>query len=270
MGALLMALAPAWFLHSRTGFETIIAASFYACFILFYLLIQDALAALSLCRDPFRRRDLLHLFERPTDHGGRGRVAGANRYPLSRQELAHHVARPAADCPVPRSRPSASRPPTPACSSTHLRVLDSYWFYDRPLSAEVGAIGQDLRLWPESGLLVHPQSGRPGAPPDAGIRQHELWLLPFFLLGVGLSLWRAVKGSVPHRVLLVAILASPAGAALAQIALTRVMAFVVPATLLIAVGIEALLGLVKRRGAEFVLAPVLFIVLSAPSFLDVA
>ena len=39
-GALVVAIAPAWFLHSRTAFETVIATAFYAVFLYFYLLYR--------------------------------------------------------------------------------------------------------------------------------------------------------------------------------------------------------------------------------------
>jgi hypothetical protein len=37
---LVMATLPAWFLHSRTAFETVMATAFYACFLLAYLLYR--------------------------------------------------------------------------------------------------------------------------------------------------------------------------------------------------------------------------------------
>jgi hypothetical protein len=39
-GTLVMAALPAWFLHSRTAFETVMMVSFYACFICAYLLYR--------------------------------------------------------------------------------------------------------------------------------------------------------------------------------------------------------------------------------------
>ena len=96
-GALLMALAPAWFLHSRTGFETIIAASFYGCFILFYLLYRTRSPRYHLRRDPVWRGHLLHLLERSDDHGGRRAAAGRHRHPLSLEALAHDWAGTVAD-----------------------------------------------------------------------------------------------------------------------------------------------------------------------------
>lgn len=40
-GALLLAVTPAWFLHSRTAFETVLAVSFYAAFIYCYLMYRQ-------------------------------------------------------------------------------------------------------------------------------------------------------------------------------------------------------------------------------------
>ena len=40
IGTLLLTATPAWFLHSRTAFERVVAASFYAWFLFFYLRIE--------------------------------------------------------------------------------------------------------------------------------------------------------------------------------------------------------------------------------------
>ena len=40
LGTLFLAATPAWFLHSRTAFETAMMVSFYACFLLFYVLYR--------------------------------------------------------------------------------------------------------------------------------------------------------------------------------------------------------------------------------------
>ena len=43
-GLFLVSLMPAWLLHSRTAFETVMTTAFYGCFLLFYLLYR--------CRSP--------------------------------------------------------------------------------------------------------------------------------------------------------------------------------------------------------------------------
>ncbi len=41
VGIFLVGLMPAWLLHSRTAFETVMTAAFYGCFLLFYLLYRE-------------------------------------------------------------------------------------------------------------------------------------------------------------------------------------------------------------------------------------
>ena len=266
IGVLLMALAPAWFLHSRTGFETIIAASFYACFILFYLLYRT--------RSP-RYIYAAILFGVATfyTYSNGQMIMAVVGVLLALTDIRYHFKHwrtiwPAVllllVCMIPALRFRAEQP---NALTTHLRVLDSYWFYDRPLSQKLAQLvktytyGLSPAYWfiqNQADLVRHRMEGYGNMP---------VWLLPFFLIGVGLSLWRAIKGSVPHRVLLLATIATPAGAALAQIALTRVMAFVVPATILTALGIEYLLSFARRRVSDLILAPALFVVLTVPSFL---
>ena len=42
-----MAALPAWFLHSRTAFETVMMVGFYAVFVLAYLLYREVSAAVA-------------------------------------------------------------------------------------------------------------------------------------------------------------------------------------------------------------------------------
>ena len=255
-----MAAAPAWFLHSRTGFETIIAASFYGCFLLFYLLYRT--------RSP-RYVYATVLFGMATFYtysNGQMIMAVAGVL-LVLTDIRYHLKNwrtiwPAALLLILFMIPALRfRVAQPNAFATHLRVLDSYWFYDRPLSQKLVqfvrtyAYGMSPAYWfipNETDLVRHRM---------LGYGNINIWLLPFFLLGAGLSLWRTLKGSAPHRIVLLAMIATPAGAALAHVALTRVMAFVVPATVLSALGIECLLGLARRRVSELVLAPALFVVL---------
>ena len=93
-------------------------------------------------------------------------------------------------------------PTQPESLTTHLRALDSYWFYDKPLSqklaqfAKTYAYGMSPAYWfipNETDLVRHRM---------LGYGNINIWLLPFFLIGVGMSLWRTIKGSAPYRVLL--------------------------------------------------------------------
>lgn len=268
-GALLLALVPAWFLHSRTGFETIIAASFYGCFILFYLLYRT--------RSPGYLYPAL-LFGAATfyTYSNGQMIMAASGMLLALFDIRYHLKNWRTALPglllvgvlmVPALR---FRTTHPGLLETHLRVLDSYWFYDKPLSEKLALFvktytyGLSPSYWFLPSIPREPYEVRHLM---QGYGNIATWMLPFFLIGVGVSLWRAVKGSAPYRVLLLATLATPAGAALAQIALTRVMAFVVPATVLTAIGIEAVLEVVRRKVSNWVMPPLLFVALTVPALL---
>jgi hypothetical protein len=81
-------------------------------------------------------------------------------------------------------------------------------------------------------------------------------MLPLLILGLVQALRR--KSSSPYRVLLLAALAAPVGAAMAGLGVTRVLAFVVPATALAGLGLEAIAARVgpalARRAAGIGLA----------------
>lgn len=268
-GVLLLAVAPTWFLHSRTGFETIIAASFYGCFILFYLLYR--------IKSP-RYLYLALLFGGMTfyTYSNGQMIMAAAGVLLGLFDIRYHIKNWRVTLPglllvgvlmLPALRFRAAHP---GLLETHLRILNSYWFYDLSLTEK---LAQFIKTYTH-GLSVS-YWFLPSAPRESYEVRHlmqgygnlAIWTLPFFLIGVGVSLWRAVKGSAPYRILLLTALASPVGAALAQIALTRVMAFVVPATILIAVGLEMSLDVVRRKASDWVLMPIVFVALTAPALL---
>jgi len=62
------------------------------------------------------------------------------------------------------------------------------------------------------------------------------WSLPLVLLGLGLTLLRLRKSE--YRLLLLAVIAAPSGAALASVGITRALFMVIPATLLAALAFD--------------------------------
>ena len=89
--------------------------------------------------------------------------------------------------------------------------------------------------------------------------------LPLFLLGVGVCL-KNVRSSA-HRALLIAVLAAPTGAALVHIGITRVLVFVIPASLLIALGAVTILGWLGRWRLPYrALSVGLFVLLAGVNF----
>lgn len=244
--ALLLAIGPAWFLHSRTAFETTIAVSFYAWFVHFYLLYRQegrarwlAVAALfaalafysySPMQGVVPATALLFVLSDAGFHWRRRRafllglaVVAVLAIPYLRFRRAH-----------------------PEATARHLQKLYSYWF-DRSLStgakvaryAREYARGLSPRYWyrpnQPGDLDRHRMKGRGHLP---------LLSLPFAFLGIVLCL-RNIR-SPAHRALLLCALAAPAGASVASIGITRVLVFVVPASILTALGVTAVLEAVPR------------------------
>ncbi len=193
----LLAVAPAWFLHSRTGFETVMMVVVLRVLPVVLSALSHALAAVSLCGDHVRSADLLHLLQRPDDHGfGRRwcwRVSDI-RYHLKHWRTTVPGLGLIALLALPVLRFRATNP---QFMTVTLRTMDSYWFHDLTLAQK---IEQFMRTWaqglspaywfiPSQTLLVRHRM--------AGYGNLSVWLLPFFLIGVGWCLWR-IK-SPAHR-----------------------------------------------------------------------
>jgi 4-amino-4-deoxy-L-arabinose transferase-like glycosyltransferase len=246
VGALLLSITPAWFLHSRTAFETVIAVSFFAWALYFYLryrtgtpwLLLPAVFFAALAFYSYSASQLsiiataaLLLLSDARYHWQR------RRFVLAAAILAAIVA-----LPYLRFRLQQSDE-----VYLHLRTLGSYWLND-DLST-----GDKLReFWSEyrQGLSPRYWYGRY----DVGdLPRHQmrgwgfLWwpTLPFTGLGLVVCLWNF--RSSPHRAVLLALLAAPLGGAMVAIGITRVLILVVPAALLAAIGMETVLRLTLRR-----------------------
>jgi len=245
LGPLLLAAVPTWFLHSRTAFETTLMASFYTVFLYFYLryrydkpkylypaLIMGALAfyAYSPGQLVVVVTGLVMIFSDLRYHWQNRKTAL-----IGLAILALLIA------PYARFRI------TQASEFTHhLQMLESYWLEPIPLWEKLGNYftryirGLNPAYWylpNELDLIRHRMKGMSNIP---------LLTLPFALIG----LWQCIKNfrSSAHRLAIFALLAAPTGAAIVDIAITRVMVFVIPATLLTALGIEATIQwLVKQK-----------------------
>jgi hypothetical protein len=242
-GVLLLAITPAWFLHSRTGFETVLMTTFFACFLLAYLLYRT--------RSP-RFVYAVLVFGAATFYAYSNAqvvMAAAGlllllfdwRYHLQNRRVLLRALPLALLLALPLLR---FRLQHPEAMQTHLRMVDSYWFHDISLG-EKGLIflrkylhGLDPRYW----FFPH---GEDLPRHRMKIYGHiRLEVLPLVLIGLGISLknWR----SAAHRTVLLAALATPAGAALLEVGIARVLAFVIPAALLAAIGLEGLLSWLQR------------------------
>ena len=258
-GALIVAVTPAWFLHSRTGFETVMMSSFFACFLLCYLLYRT-------CSPRFLFAAILFGAATFYTYSNGQMIMAAAGTLLALSDIPYHVKcwrtvllglLLIAVLAVPVLRFRASQPDS---MNTHLRAIDSYLFHAMPASAKAEQFvktftyGLSPTYWflpNDHDLVRHRMKGYGNLP---------LPLFPFFLIGIGLCLWR-VKSS-PHRAVLLAALATPVGAALVDVSITRVLAFIVPASILIGLGLEAALDLLKRRVSYWITAVTISLVLA--------
>lgn len=233
LAGLVLSTTPAWFLHSRTAFETVLAVTFYAAFLWFYLryrtehprylygavvfgalafysyspaqLVMGVSAVLLLASDA-----RYHWQQRRYILRGLG-LAVLLALPYLRFYLLH-----------------------PDENIKHLQIISSYWVQDLSIWQKLSHYfsqywkGLDPYYWfiPNQTDLVRHLMKNYG---------HLLrWLLPFTAMGLGLAIWNIRRSE--YRVLLIAVLAAPSGAALADLGITRALFMVIPAALLTAIG----------------------------------
>ena len=138
---------------------------------------------------------------------------------------------------------------SPETGVDHLRQLSSYWVQPLPLGEKINRYFKEYFY----GLSV----GYWFIPNERDLERHLMRgyghllrpLLPFMLLGVLNSL-RKIRQS-EQRLLLISALAAPAGAALVGIGITRVLVFVIPASLWAASGLSQMLSWLENLGQSW-------------------
>ncbi len=290
VGPLVLAIAPAWFLHSRTAFETVEFVSFYGmmlyCYLMyrfkspFYVVPTLLLAGLAfysyspgqvviaitgvglLLSDilyhfktftPFRitRREDSGKFHLETDFDSNWPF-----YLLFSLITLILIAYPYLRF---QSWFRANNPDSAALE--HLKNLASY------LTDPHQSVIEKLRQY----LSFYFYGLSPGywyVPNETDLPRHlmksygnlMMVTLPFAALGLAQAL-RNIRSSA-YRVVLIAMLAAPAGAALVGIGITRTLVFNIPAAILTALGVSAVLewisdpfGLEHRAGKLAALEP---------------
>ena len=244
LAGLLLSITPAWFLHSRTTFETVSFVSFYALFLYFYLryrqgfssqlypaLVCGALAfyaynpgqvvivvtGLGLLLSDLR----WHWEQRPTTLRGLGLLALLS-LPFVRYLLTY-----------------------PGENLQHLATLNSYWTQTLPLA-------EKLRLYALNYLSgLNPLYWY--LPNTLDLARHlmkgygHILIIsaPLALIGFVWMLRRLASPSA--RILLIAWLAAPTGAALVGPGVTRLLVMVIPLALFTALGLSLSLETLENR-----------------------
>lgn len=260
---LLLTITPAWFLHSRTAFETVMTTAFYACFLLCYLLYRT--------KSP-RYLYSAVLFGAATfyTYSNAQLIIITAAILLLVSDLPYHLKNwrtllPGALLTGILAWPLINfRLSQPKAISEHLRAIDSYWFHAIPIQEKLATFIQKYTFGLSPAYWFFPH--------ELDLPRHRwdhlghisLIVLPLVLVGLLVCLWRIRR--VEYRSIILAGLAVPVGAALAGIGITRVLAFVVPANLLAAVGLEWLLERLKKWIPPPISALVIFIALAGTSF----
>jgi 4-amino-4-deoxy-L-arabinose transferase-like glycosyltransferase len=264
LGVLFLSITPAWFLHSRTAFETAMMVSFYACFLYLYLLYRY--------RSPLYLYPALILGAIAFYTYAPGQIiVTATGAILLISDLRYHW----------QNRRVAVR-------ALFLLVLLALP-YVRFQIEQPGELARILRLrfspWTAGGVSMAQRLGSTLAnyargispsywfiPNETDLPRHLMrgyghilvWTLPFALIGVVIALAR-VRSSA-HRAVLACLLAVPLAGAVAGVGITRVLAFVVPVAVLTALAADAVVVWVERRVPRTALALALFAGLAAVNF----
>lgn len=244
LGVLILGITPAWFLHSRTAFETALAVSFYAGFLYYYLLYRSGktkalyasagMAALSFYSySPARMVVLVTaLFLLLSDFN----------YHKQHRDVVLRTMGLCLLLAVPILRFQIHHPEE---NVQHLRQLGSYWIENRPLQEKLARYGREYLRGLNPGYWFVPNAVDMSRHKMDGLGNLLRPTLPLLLLGMLVCL-KNLRSS-PHRALLLAVAAAPSGAALVALGITRALNMVIPAALLTALGAVALLDWLQNR-----------------------
>ena len=228
-------IVPSWFLHSRTTFETVYAVSGFAVFLLCYVKYREGHPGAGY------GAALATAFTFYTYTNGQLIIGLAGVF-LAVTDLPYHWTKRrqlvpflavGVVCLVPyimfqRAAPDAT--------GDQLWRVSSYLVLDIPLAEKVRQFA--LHYW---GGLAPSYWFRPtqldlGRHLMIGYTHLPQLFAPFIVIGIFVSVARI---QVPvYRVLLIALITAPIGASLTDVGITRVLAVIVPATLLAVVGLE--------------------------------
>ncbi len=246
LGPLLLATIPAWFLHSRTAFETTLMVSFYAAFLTFYLryrsdhpeslyptLIAGALAFYS-----YSPGQMIVVVT------GLILLIADARYHWRHRKTALKGLALIVFLALPYLRFTLTEG---GAQFHHLTLLNSYWVKPFSIWEKIGMyFGRYLKglnpfywFWPNPSLVekLWPEGTLPTwlFSTQFDLARHTMFgyghifwaAFPFWLAGLIRCIRRFRDPA--HRTLILATLAAPSGAALVDWGITRGLAFIIPA-----------------------------------------
>jgi len=233
-GVLVLSFIPSWFLHSRTAFETVIFVSCYAGFMYCYLMYRCLsprylYLALVMAGLAFYSYSPGQLVIAAT---GIALILMDVRYHWENRKMAFKVLILLMLMALPYLRFRLGSTFSP---EEHLQLLGSYWVQPITLTEKLS------RFWSEysRGLSISywfiPNNHDLERHLMKGYGNLPIFSLPFFIAGLILTIMNIRKPA--YRILLVALFAAPLGSSLVGIGITRDLVFIVPATIIIVIGI---------------------------------
>ena len=238
-GTLLLSITPAWFLHSRTAFETVIFVSLYAVMFYAYLL--------------YRYRSTGYLFLALImaalafySYSPGQLIVGATWLLFLLSDLPYHWKNRrmlpgllgllfVLALPYLRFRFASEFDP-----EQHLRILGSYWLQPITLGEKLKHFSQEYLRALSPAYWFFPNEHDLARHLMKGYGHVSRYLLPFAALGLVRVLWHWRFSA--YRNTLLILLVAPLSSALVGIGITRVLVTVIPLVLFIALGLELALN----------------------------
>lgn len=244
LAILLLSITPAWFLHSRTAFETALATTFYAVFIYCYLIyrtqnpryIYAAVVAGALCFYSYSPAQMVMLVSAVL------LVVSDFKYHREKWRVILKAFGLAVILALPYARFLAAHG---AENYRHLIILQSYWLSDKTLPQKLGIFGTEYLKGLNPLYWFLPNNTDFVRHVMKGYGHILLITFPFFVAGM-VQCVRFFR-KTEYRAMLIFFLAAPAGAALVDLGVTRALFMVIPAVILTSLGLEMAFGWLERR-----------------------
>ena len=254
-GVLLLSIAPAWFFHSRTAFETVEMTAFYAGFLYFYLryryisprALYPALVMGALVFYTYSPGQLIIVVT------GVFLFFSDLRYHWQNRRTALRGLLLLAILVLPYLRYSMAHP---EALMQHLSTRAPYWTQNISIFDKLRNYFSNYLYGLNPQYWFIPNLHDLDRHLMKGYGHLSLASFPFFALGLVIILTKLRSSA--HRTILFAMLVSPSGSALVGIGITRALVFVIPAVLMMTLGLDLVLGwlekgvkwIFKRRGAN--------------------
>lgn len=247
LGILVLSAVPAWFLHSRTAFETALSTSFYAVFLYCYLMyrrgkLKYLFAAVvfgALCFYSYSPAQMVMLVSAV------GLFFSDLRYHWKKRRHVILAILIGVMLAIPYFRFLYLHP---GANLQHMQILNSYWVMDMPFSKKIGT------YFAEYGKMINPAYWFTTSPADLarhimkGYGRLLWWSAPLAAIGLGKALLKLRKPE--YRSILIAVIASPNGAALSGAGITRTLFMVIPAAILITLGLIQVLEWIEKKSVS--------------------